>query len=205
MRIYMTFLANRIRCGAFCVLAAALIPAAGPAQAQDCAESPEAFVRVLGDQVIEITAQDLGRDVRNAALQVVFFEHVAVDAVGRIVLGRFGRTISGAQADAYFEVFPGYISTLYAGQLAGLNGTEVVIHGNQPVGDTDTIVEVTFILPENPPLGAGFRVRCLDGQQKLIDAIVQGVSMVVTKRDEFVSFLRSNSLESLIAAMERLQ
>ena len=196
---------SRTLIGAVCASIMAIFAAVSSADAQTCAQSPEDFVRVLSDQIVAVMNKGLDRAGRKGELQGMFLEHVAVETVGRIVLGRFERNLSDSQVRSYFSVFPGYISSIYAGQLAGLSGTQITVESSQPFGEQDILVRALFHLPNDPPIGAGFRIRCLDGEQKLMDAIVQDVSLVVTKRDEFVSFLRSNSVEALIAAMERLQ
>lgn len=182
-----------------------IFAAVSSADAQTCAQSPEDFVRVLGDQIVAVMNKGLDRDGRKGELEGMFLEHVAVEAVGRTVLGRFEGDLSDSLARSYLSVFSGYISSTYAGQLAGLSRTQITVESSRPFGGQDILVSALFHLPNDPPLNAGFRVRCLEGEQKLMDAIVQGVSLLTTKRDEFVSFLRSNSIEALIAAMERVQ
>ena len=62
----------------------------------------------------------LDRDGRKGELQGMFLEYVAIEAVGRTVLGRFEGDLSDSQTSSYLSVFSGYISSTYAGQLAGL-------------------------------------------------------------------------------------
>ena len=196
---------SRSLIGAVCASIMTIFAAVSGADAQTCAQSPEDYVRDLSDRIVAVMNKGLDRDGRKGELQIMFLEYVAVEAVGRTVLGRFEGDLSDSQAINYLSVFSGYISSNYAGQLAGLSGTQITVESSRPFGEQDILVRALFHLPNDPPLNANFRVRCLDGEQKLMDAIVQGVSVVITKRDEFVSFLRSNSIEALIAAMERLQ
>lgn len=175
------------------------------AAAQTCTEDPETYIIRLGGQVVDIVSVSDGEAERKAALRQMFREHVAIDTVARVLLGRNRRRLDENQADAYFHVIPGYISNLYASQLAALEGDNVIVEGSRPLGGTDTLVSAVFVMPGGPPLNAKFRVRCVDGTQKLLDAQVQGISLVITKRDEFASYLRTNTIEELIEILERQQ
>ncbi len=183
----------------------AAVLSAGAATAQTCTEDPETYIDRLGGQVVEIVSVSDGRDERKLALRDMFDEHVEIDTVARVLLGRYRRGLDDIQSDAYFQAIPGYISNLYAGQLSLLEGDDVVIEGSRQSGEADTLVQAAFTMPGGPDLGAQFRVRCVEGTQKLLDASVQGISLVITKRDEFSAYLRSNSIEDLIVILEEQQ
>lgn len=185
----------------FCLAGATLI--GGPARAQTaCTQDPEAFIQDLGNQVVEILS-DLSddREERKAVLRGLFMEHIAIDTVAPLVLGRYWRDATEADRADYMEVFPVYFANLYSGQLIDLSGTSVNVLGGEPFGVADVLVEAEFVLPDANPFPARFRVRCIDGDYRLLDALISGISLVQTKRDEFGAFLRRNSLRDLIDAL----
>ena len=55
------------------------------------------------------------------------------------------------------------------------------------------------------PLRLVWRLRQRDGRYRIIDLMVEGVSLVQTQRQEFVSFIRANggSVDKLIAELRQ--
>ena len=51
---------------------------------------------------------------------------------------------------------------------------------------------------------AGWRVREIEGAPKIIDVVVEGVSMTITQRHEFASVTRRGGIEALVQTL-RLQ
>ncbi|MCZ6605027.1 MAG: ABC transporter substrate-binding protein [Alphaproteobacteria bacterium] len=175
------------------------------AQAQTCTEEPTVFVREIGDQVVAVLAgTDLDRAARKDLLRELFMEYVAVEVVGQIVLGRYWTGITDQQRTDYLDAFPRYIASVYASQLSGLDGAEILISGTQSFGDTDELVTLDFRFSDSASVSGYFRIRCIEGDQRLLDAVISGASLIVTKRDEFGSFLRRNDMDNLIEIMRRL-
>ena len=66
---------------------------------------------------------------------------------------------------------------------------------------------VTHINPETDPnpTKVVFQVRNSKDVYKILDVKIQGVSMIVTQRDEFTGFIRNNGgkVSALITALEK--
>jgi len=56
---------------------------------------------------------------------------------------------------------------------------------------------ITHINPDaaDGPTKVVFQVRNSNGEYKILDVKIQGVSMIVTQRDEFTGFIRNNGGE----------
>ena len=56
-----------------------------------------------------------------------------------------------------------------------------------------------------PPIRINWRVRRSENTYRVIDVVVEGVSMSVTQRDEFAAVIRRNGgkIEGLLSALER--
>jgi ABC-type transporter MlaC component len=182
-----------------------LIFISGLGQALACDTEPDLFVLDLGGRVTEVlTNSDLDQISRKRELRDIFVQNVAVDEIGRIVLGRHWAGTSQEQRARFFEVFPDYVSGLYADQVANLDGTEIIVTDSRAFGGADELVTLQFHVPGNSPISAHFRVRCIGDTPKLLDAMISGVSLVATKRDEFVAFLQRNDVDALTDAISRI-
>ena len=61
------------------------------------------------------------------------------------------------------------------------------------------------VLTTSKPLRVIWRLRQRDGHYRIIDLMVEGVSLVQTQRQEFVSFIRANggNVDKLIAELKQ--
>ena len=71
--------------------------------------------------------------------------------------------------------------------------------GAQQFADSDALVETEIKRPDGAPLKAAWRVRDINGHLKIIDVVVEGVSMALTQRQEFASVIQHSGLDGLIS------
>ena len=89
----------------------------------------------------------------------------------------------------------------YTRRLGGYSGQVFKITKAEPMGKIDALVVTEIGRPSGPPLVAGWRDRGGAGVYKILDVIVQGVSMLATQRSEFASVVRSQGLDGLIEVL----
>jgi phospholipid transport system substrate-binding protein len=67
---------------------------------------------------------------------------------------------------------------------------------------TDVIVQTQVISATNaPPINAGWRVRSSEGQPKIIDVLVEGVSMAQNQRQEFTAIVSREGIPGLLQSL----
>ncbi len=54
---------------------------------------------------------------------------------------------------------------------------------------------------DTAPTRVAYRVRNLDGNYKIIDVLVEGVSLVTTQRSEFSSVVTRDGIDGLLAVL----
>ena len=103
----------------------------------------------------------------------------------------------------YNRIFPEYILRIYSSRLTEYGDEEVFVDGTAPAGKRDIYVRSKISRPDGPPLAADWRVRRIKEEFKVIDLKIEGISMVITQRDEFLAKIASSGLDSLIADLKR--
>ena len=199
-----------MRRGFLASIVAVLLVISGASQvlaAESAAEDPmgaEEFVRQLANDALGILNDTmLTQDERDQAFRDLLKRGFALDYVSRLVLGRHGRTASRAQLAQYNRVFPEYILRVYSSRLTEFGDEEIFVDGTAPAGKRDIYVRSKIIRPDGPPLAADWRVRRIKEKFKVIDLKIEGISMVITQRDEFLAKIASSGLDSLIADLKR--
>src|SRR5262249_39721530 len=116
--------------------------------------------------------------------------HFDVDSIARFVVGNYWRTASDAERTEYRKLFEDYVVAAYSARLSNYSGEQFQVRDEVPAGD-DTMVNSVIIRPTQPPAKVEWRVRkSPDGSLKIVDVVVEGVSMTITQRSEFSSVMQ---------------
>ena len=167
------------------------------------AEEPSQFVRTLGERAINIlTSEGTTPEGRKAQFRDLLDEGFAVSTIGRFVLGRQWRAATPEERDEYLGLFRDFVLDTYSQRLDGYAGATFEIIESQPIDEHDTIVSTEIGGTDGPPIRVDYRVRSQAGIHKIVDVMVEGISLVVTQRAEFASVINREGLDGL---MERLR
>ncbi len=110
--------------------------------------------------------------------------------IARFALGRYWRVASEEQRDEYVTLFNDMIVEVYSRRFADYNGQELKILSSRGEGNSDAIVQSVIVQKNQPDIHIDWRVRNINGKQRVIDVIVAGVSMALTQRSDFSSVIQ---------------
>jgi phospholipid transport system substrate-binding protein len=164
------------------------------------------FIRSLGDQTVAtLSDHSLSKEVRTDRLRRLFARGFDTRTIALFALGRHWRGASQQQLREYFALFEEFIVTSYAERFGAYTGETLAIKGARVAGGGDVVVLSELEQPGEPGLRVDWRVRQTKRGYKIIDVIVEGVSMLITQRDEFIAVIRSHGkgIEGLLAALRK--
>jgi phospholipid transport system substrate-binding protein len=174
------------------------------------AESPEQAIRATTERVrAQIEANRAAYEADAARFQreieAELLPGFDTRYIGQLVLGPHWRTASEAQRARFIEVFKNYLVRNYAGAL--LQYADMVELAWKPTrlaeGAEDATVRVDLMRREKPPVPIALSVRRVDGQWKVYDVSVEGVSLATNFRGQFNTVIRRDGLDALIARLEQ--
>jgi phospholipid transport system substrate-binding protein len=170
---------------------------AGPAVA---AEEPRAMIERLGGEAIRLVADDQSTAAqKKAGFEALFQDGFDVPLVARIVLGRYWRAATVEQQQEYVELFHSYIVDTYAARLNAYSGQTFEVTGQQPLSEDEVLVKSVIRQPEGPTLKVDWRVLSRGGESRIVDVVVEGVSMAITHRSEFAAVIsKTGQVETLL-------
>ena len=119
-------------------------------------------------------------------------DQAIIPTIGRFVLGRYWRTASREQQQEYLELFENMVVETYARRFTEYSGETFRVLGSRGEGEGDTMVQSQIVRPAGPPIQVAWRVRERNGQFRIIDVSIEGVSMAVTQRNEFGAVIQRN-------------
>ena len=184
-------------------LAVGLIPASAKAEASaEAVQGASQFIQWLAQQAIAVLgASNSTLETREAEFRRLLSQGFEMPFIGRFVLGRYWRTATPEQREDYQALFAEYILRTYSSRLGGYAGETFSVTGARPAGKQDILVATRIDRPSGPPIKADWRVRVFDNEYKIIDIMVEGISMAVTQRSEFTNVVRSQGFEGLLQAL----
>lgn len=165
-------------------------------------DAAAALIRRLAEQAFGVLRrQDVGLEQREAVFRSLLREGFDMDFIGRFVLGKHWRAMSPEQRAEYLEVFTEYVLQTYSRRFGGYAGQTFAVVGARPAGQQDVIVQTRIDQPSGPPIFADWRVRVAPGGYRIVDVMVEGVSMAVTQRSEFGAVVQRDGVAGLIEAL----
>ena len=160
------------------------------------------FVQNLGDNAIEVLkAPNTSPEQRRAEFQALLDRGFAVRTIGRFALGRNWRAATPEQQQEYLKLFRQFILNTYASRLDGYSGQSFNVVDARPIDDKDTLVNTEIGQPDAEPLRVDYRVRTKQGTYKIVDVLVEGISLITTQRSEFSSIINREGFDGLLKLM----
>lgn len=176
---------------------------AAPSNAAGTRTSPEQaakFVSTLGQRAVTLLSNysEEGASKHQAEFKDMVRSGFDLELIGRFALGGAWRTATPAQQKEYQTLFASWVLDSYARRLGAYKGERFSIITSRPFADQDALVETEITRPNGEPIKAGWRVREINSSMKIIDVVVEGVSMALTQRQEFASVIQHQGLDGLI-------
>jgi phospholipid transport system substrate-binding protein len=168
----------------------------GTVSANATTDSAQRFIANLADNSLKtLTGPNIDKNERRRRFRTLLHNNFAVKTIGRWVLGRYWRKAKPAQIQEYFALFENLVIKTYADRFAKLSGISLTITKAVSKGKKDTIVYSELRNDAGiKKASIDWRLRNQNGQFRIIDVMVQGISMGLTQRDEFASVIKKNGL-----------
>lgn len=173
------------------VLALGMCLQAAPASASP---TPQQFVDDLANKAFAILRDDtLEDEARFAKFRSLLREGVDLNRVGRFVLGKYWRRATPEQRSEYENLFGDYVIASYASRLGEYAHSTVTVKGVVSNSGKEHIV-TTLVMPPKAiePIRVDWRVRGSGQELKIVDIMIEGISMALSQRSEFASVIQGN-------------
>ena len=167
-------------------------PITAKAEANGFHKGASTFVMALAnDAITNLTGNALTDLQRQEKLRGILKSYFDVNSIGKWVLGRHWRKASAAERSEYLGLFEDLIVNTYAIRFKSYSNEKIKLTGTASRGQT-AIVKSVIERGSQQPVRVDWRVTYPDGQYKIFDIVIEGVSMIQTQRSEFSSVIRRN-------------
>lgn len=170
---------------------ALLLAVPAPAAAQSGARDAQAeqYVQTEAQRALTILANHEMSTAEKTRIFRAFVDEVAdVPRITQFVLGKYARTATPAQRQAFATVFREYASNVYESRLDEYHGETLKVTGSVVRRPGDVIVNSVVVGGrQSKPVAVSWRVMGAGSGWKVIDVQVAGVWLAITEQQDFVS------------------
>ncbi len=170
-----------------------------PISAARAAEGPTAAVQQTADAVVAVLAdKGLSVEQRRHKVEEIVYAHFDFETLSRLVLARHWKELSPEQQKAFVEEFKRHLSVTYGKNVETYNNEKAVVIGDRAETQNDWTVKTKVIRPSAEDVLVDYRLRKEDGQWRVIDVIIEGVSLVANFRSQFQEIISRDGAAKLI-------
>lgn len=201
----MTMLSRRV----FAAIAfgAVLMMGAVSARADDAeANDAQKFIRALADKALVLVNDKAMSDKDRAdKFRTLFIATFDIPEIGKFVLGRHWKNATPQQQQDFIVSFEDFTVLTWSTRFKDYSGVSFELDGATPADEGFYIVDSRIKRSQGEPLPLGWRVHKVDGQWRITDILVEGVSMALTQRQDFAAAIQSSggTVDSLLTTMHK--
>jgi phospholipid transport system substrate-binding protein len=203
MRIDRRELLNRTALAAFAGVIASVIPSLSHALSEDEATT---HVRTTIDEVSVLVDSPANSASKAQGLLSIMEQRAAMPQIARFAAGFAWRGMSEDQQARFAAAFGKFLSGTYAGRFqeyASTGNTGETFKMGQVIdaGRKGMLVKTSILRTGSEPVEVEWLVTDRPGRVVIADIVIEGISMLVTEREEIGGMLeaRGGDVEKLIA------
>jgi phospholipid transport system substrate-binding protein len=192
---------SRLARTATAILVVVVIGLAAPG-VRAATESEAGARAVIAETIEEVLAvlRDESRPTedRIRSLEQIVYGRFDLYVMSRLVLARNWKRFSEEQKKQYVEEFKKYLTNSYGNRIERYDQQEVEIVGEREEPRGDVVVQTKILGGEFEGASVDYRLRKQESDWRVIDVVIEGISMVSNYRDQFKSIVSSGGPELLL-------
>jgi phospholipid transport system substrate-binding protein len=185
----------------------ALVVVASPSSyAAESGDGAKAFIEKMGQDAIDFLADaSLSQAQKEQKFQALLDRNFDMPTIGRFVMGRNWSAASPAQQKEYQSLFQDMVVRVYSSRIEEYQGHQFDVASFRDTGKGDFLVTSYIVPASGSKVQIDWRVRGKNGGYKIVDIIIEGVSMTLTQRSEFASIIQrgGGEVEVLLAHLRQ--
>jgi phospholipid transport system substrate-binding protein len=165
----------------------------GLAQVPNATASQDAgaFVSKTGTQGIEALRSDVAPAERLDRFRRLLQQDFDVPGIGLFALGRYRLRATPQEQQEFFRLYPDFTVRALSSRLNEYSGSSFRVTSTRAIGN-ETVVSSEIVRSNGSRVLLDWHLIDGDGQYRVADVAVGGVSMKITLRDQFASWIENN-------------
>lgn len=168
-------------------------------------KNAQEFVRgLIADLSKAVADSSLSPTARSARLRSTLGRAMASERIGSFLLGENKAAAKPAELAEYQKLVPGFIAAEFASRIDALVEQKLTLGAAKQRNPKEVIVKTGFLRQrDQTTVSVDWRVTmAADGKIQLLDVYVNGVSPLVTQRDDFSAIVKADGFGALITRLK---
>jgi phospholipid transport system substrate-binding protein len=162
------------------------------AQAASSKEA-EAFITTLANEALKDLSDKLPEPELEKRFKSLLDKNFDMPRISRFVLGRYWNGATDKEKQDFQGLFEAYVVRAYSIRFSEYSGETVKVTGSRSDSLENAVVASQITQPDGaPPVHVDWVVRQDSGAFHIADVSVDGVSMVLTQKQEFAAVIERN-------------
>ena len=165
---------------------------------------PAVFVREFSTQAIGVLADhSLSGAHREQAFRELLIAGFDVKAISRFVLGRYWRKATEAERAEFMELFEDLLVATYSRKFSDYSGQTLKVEAIREENEKMAAVASRILRHGGEPIRIDWRLLRRGGSWRIVDVVVEGMSMVLSQRSEFAAVIKGEGgrIEGLLVKL----
>ena len=169
-------------------------------------DNPGQYIISTTEKAINaLTDNSITQNEKEKRFGKLFDENFDVPSISRFVLGKYWKSATTNQKKVFFVTFRNYMVKTYSSRFNEYSGEKLSLlnYENEPNLKL-FIVHTALNRSNDPPIKVDWRVGLKKDRYVILDIIIEGISLAVTQRSEFISVIDHNdgNLDNLIKLLK---
>lgn len=157
-------------------------------------DEAKAFAQKIADDIMErVVKIKAPNSVKEQNFNAIFTQAADLKKIARFTLGRFAKTASEQDLQAYTTAFTDNVVDTWTQRFASYAGEKIVFTDARQENGKDVYVHSDLLMADGVnKIEIVWRVSMKKGKTHLVDLVVEGVSMILSYRNEYTAILQQN-------------
>ena len=165
-------------------------------------QNAENFIKKITQNGIEeLINSNVSEAEKKARFTKLFNEDLDLDFIGKFVLGRYWKTSTPQQRTDFIDVYRKLNIQTWSERFNEFKGKHFEFLGTEKSKSADQIFVNTQVpMEEGAPASVKWRVKETNGRLRIVDIIIENVSLAQTARSEYTAYIKQspNGVDGLI-------
>ena len=164
-------------------------------------ESPRALVEKMTQTAIQILGdKSLSSDEKRHRMEELAYANIDFDTMSRLVLARNWSQLKPDQQTEFVKLYKEHLALTYGRNIESYNNEKVEVVGERDEGRGDWTVKTKILRGGgNADVLVDYRLRqASDGTWRIIDVVIERVSLVANFRSQFQEIMASGGPTKLL-------
>ncbi len=175
-----------------------------PVPRATAAKDAGAFIANIGTQGIQAVGAGVPSPERLARFRQLLREDFDIPGIGLFALGRYRSSATPQEQQEFFRLYPDFTVRAFSSRLNGYGGASFRVTSRRLVGN-ETVVNSEIVRGDGSRVALDWYLTDGGDEYRVTDVAVGGVSMKITLRDQFASWIETNGggFSALLAVLRQ--